>query len=165
MNKGIDRASGNWLYFMGADDVLSDPSVLSKVAAQITNDHQVLLGAILMKGNVKRLPSDYKRILWIKNTIHHQGVFYNKDIFVDNQYDNKLEVLADYKLNLNLYKNNISFKKIDQVIAICGNQGISKNYRWSLYKEEISLKVESSHKIFWLFFFKIAVLKFLFKKL
>lgn len=169
MNKGIDRSSGEWLYFMGADDVFYTNDVLSTIAKQSITTEKVILGNIMMEdqlltSNPKMLSSDFSRMLWLKNTVHHQGAFYHKDLFIDTRYDETLKVLSDYKFNLKLYQENIAFAKANKTIACCGNNGISKRYNWSLYKEEISVKVKASNIIFWPFFFKIGVLKFLFKK-
>ncbi len=169
MNKGIDRAIGDWLYFMGADDVLWSNDVLSTIAKQSITTEKIILGDIIMEdqlssSNPKRRSSDFSSILWLKNSVHHQGAFYHKDLFINYRYDEKLKVLSDYKFNLKLYKAHITFTKVNKTIACCGNNGISKKYNWSLYKEEISFKVNASHLIFWPFFFKVALLKFLFKK-
>ena len=73
--------------------------------------------------------------------------------------------MADYEFNLRLFKKKKRVKIIPNIIALCGTQGISKNYNWSLYKEEIKFKTKLSSKLLWPLFFKIALLKFLFKKI
>jgi len=169
MNKGIDRSKGDWLYFLGADDVLYSDNVLSTVAKQSITTEKIILGDIIMEDqqsspNPKKQSSDFSRVLWLKNAVHHQGAFYHKDLFINYRYDEKLKVLSDYKFNLKLYKENIAFAKANKTIACCGNNGISKTYNWPLYKEEISLKVKASHIVFAPFFFAIGVFKFFFKK-
>src|SRR5947209_4197413 len=48
MNKGIQMARGDWLYFLGTDDRFYEPDVLAKVAALI-DEHpaRVLVGDVL----------------------------------------------------------------------------------------------------------------------
>ena len=174
MNKGISLSSGKWLYFLGADDVLKDTSVLEKVAEEFQSDFNVVSGKIqykFTKSDARQIQknsgvfsSKWSKILWIKNTVHHQATFYKREVFLKKNFNTRYKVLADYDFNLQLYKSNIRVKIISNIIAICSSKGISKKYNWSLYKEEILFKTNATSKVLWVLFFKIALLKYLFKK-
>lgn len=169
MNKGIINSSGEWLYFMGADDLLYDTDVLAKIANTRRSSEKVILGNVTFNSisnvsknlDIKR--SKFSKTLWLKNTIHHQGTFYKRDIFKINFYDESYSVLADYKLNLELFRKKIVSINTNILIANCGDQGISKKFKWSLYKEDIRLKTEVSSGIFKPFFWAIGVFKYLMK--
>ncbi|WP_261374538.1 glycosyltransferase [Dokdonia sp. Hel_I_53] len=171
MNKGIKRSKGDWLYFLGTDDVLYDTEVFSKASKHFNSNDKVVLGSIVMNdqsnslktNNHRVLSSNLTRLLWFKNTVHHQGAFYHKNVFENNMYDESLKVLGDYKINLKLFIEKKSFKKIDLIIAKCGNNGISKKYNWSLYKEEIAIKSELSSFVIRPFYLVIAFLKYCYK--
>lgn len=174
MNKGVSLSNGKWLYFLGADDTLKDENVLEKIAKELQPDFDVVSGKIQykftdsdskqVKKNKGIFSSKWSKKLWIKNTIHHQATFYQRGLFLENQFNTNYKILADYEFNLQLYKNKKSVKIIPNIIAFCSSSGVSKNYTWSLYKEEILLKTNLSSKLLWPLFFKIALLKYLFKK-
>ncbi len=50
-------------------------------------------------------------------------------------------------------------------MAICGTSGISKNYSWKLYKEEIDLKTQESKLLYKPFFIVVSLTKYLHKKI
>lgn len=174
MNKGISLSSGKWLYFLGSDDSLKDETVLEDVAKELQPNFDVLSGEIQYKfvdsdsRQIRRnkgvFSSNWSKKLWIKNTVHHQATFYRRELFKESQYNTDYKILADYEFNLRLFKKKKRVKIIPNIIALCGTQGISKNYNWSLYKEEIKFKTKLSSKLLWPLFFKIALLKYLFKK-
>lgn len=176
MNKGLSLANGDWLYFMGVDDAFYDDDVLKSLTPFFEKDGvELLIGSILYrfkkddsifvrknKGLFKPL---WSRLIWLKNTLPHQGIFYHKSLFEKKRYDTKYKVLGDYAFNLNLWKRNVSVLILDHIIASCGTQGLSKCYNWALYKEEIELKTEASFFIFRPLFLTMAIIKFVLKKL
>jgi len=174
MNKGISLSRGKWLYFLGSDDSLKDDTTLENIAIELQSNFDVVSGKIqyLFTNSDSRqikkrngiFSSKWSKKLWIKNTVHHQATFYKRELFDENQYNTNYKVLADYEINLRLFKNKKRVKTIPNIIAFCNSKGISKNYNWSLYKEEIKFKTKLSSKLLWPLFFKIALLKFLFKK-
>lgn len=173
MNKGISLAKGEWLYFMGADDRLYNANVLFAVEKEFSKSVAVVSGKIqyridnetpkhLLKNNgVFR--ARWSRKLWIKNTVHHQATFYRKELLAKEQFNLRYNVLADYAMNLALFKQKVPVKELDLFIASCGIYGRSKKYNWSLYKEEIHLKTQASSILCWPLFFKLAILKYLLK--
>lgn len=170
MNLGIKNSQGSWLYFMGADDKLYDTNVLNRIASVENNGCQLITGRVVFEAEDKTSKivqpkiSKFSRIMWFKNTVHHQGVFYSRRLFENRLYDENYKVLADYKLNLGLYQQNKKISETESIIATCGNQGISKKFEWSLYKEDIRLKTELSSIILKPVFWIVGYTKYLIKK-
>lgn len=163
MNKGIKVSKGEWLYFLGADDVLSNSAILGNVSKELSEDLDVVSGnvqyATLKKDTIFRSEWTYK--LWIKNTVHHQATFYKRKLFTEVFFDVHYKVLADYAFNIDLFKKKIKGKTIQTIIALCGIGGISKTYNWSLYKEEIRIKTKASSIFLWPIFYGFAFLKYI----
>lgn len=130
MNKGIDLAKGEWLYFLGSDDTLIDKNVLEKVANLINKEKLDLVYGIV-KGKDSRIEYKYdsKFTIYTKG-IHHQSVFYNKGIFNKiGKYDMRFSVAADYHLTLKVFSNPKLIKKyIDIDIAYYGENGFSSKF-------------------------------------
>lgn len=174
MNKGIEKSNGEWLYFLGTDDVIFERQTLQLVFnSEIGDDKSLIIGQIHYKSNPKDskllkskyvLFSPWSPNLWIRNAPHHQGIFYRKTVFSNLKYDLKYKILADYDLNLKLYRNKLKAKLIKQVIAVCGGEGISKKFNWQLYKEEIELKTKLSSLVLKPFFYLLGFSKYLLKK-
>lgn len=171
MNKGVSLSKGEWLYFLGADDKLYSPSTLEKVAKEFHSDVSVLSGRIqydFKNLNIQKrkefFTSKWTWFLWIKNTVHHQATFYRGKLFTNKKFDSNCNVLSDYAYNLDLFKRNVNVKRIDELVAFCGLEGVSKNYNWSLYKEEINIKTRASSLFLYPVFFTLALLKYLVKK-
>lgn len=140
MNKGIRICSGEWLYFLGADDQLYDKNVLENIF-QNSN----LSGVEFLYGNVKRSNNeefydgkfDYEKLL--KKNISHQAIFYNKNIFEDNgNYNTRYKTHADWDMNLRCFENKtVRIKYVEQVIARFAVGGASRNYDIPFLRESL----------------------------
>jgi len=174
MNKGISIAKGEWLYFLGTDDCLFNKTTLATIFSKpILDQTKILIGkikydwkekdSVFIKRKDGLFTSSWSKKLWIKNSLHHQSLFYRKKLFTSRKYSLKYKILADYAFNLRLYKKGIKIKMVDKTIAVCRTTGLSKQYNWNLYKEEIELKTEESSILLKPLFFFIAFVKFLLK--
>ena len=85
MNKGIDLSTGEWLYFMGCDDVLTNNNVLELVSQHSNTSSDLLFGSILIEGFsepiIRNSITSWKRFIF--STILHSGIFYRK-IYLKN---------------------------------------------------------------------------------
>ena len=123
MNKGIDRATGDWLYFMGADDQIN-PEILLKVAPHLHPTLAAVYGDVIYDtGDVMHSRIGFGTL--IQNTLHHQATFYNKNLFVTFRYNVQYRVISDYELNLQLYLQKKAVLFIPYVVATCGSTGTS----------------------------------------
>ena len=173
MNKGITQAQGQWLLFLGSGDVISTPEVFQQVEKELSTNTPLVFGNVqyfqksapsVFRNTKERLfESEFTSTLWIKNTLHHQSVFYHHSLFEINSYNIDYHVLADYDLNLRLWKSKVKSKKIDLIIANCDPEGVSKRYMWSQYSEEIKMKFQNSTALYYPLFFLLALFKYLLK--
>lgn len=124
MNKGIDIAAGDWLYFLGSDDRVFDESVFAEIFnTRIPKDCGMIYGSVYIDGDAswaqgKQIydgPFDTQKIL-LKN-ICHQAIFYRKSLFQKfGKYKTQYPVCADWELNLRFFlKANPIY--LDRVIA------------------------------------------------
>ena len=127
MNKGIKKAQGEWLYFLGSDDWLVDNEVLANVSHQLYLDMDIFYGDV----DAPHLPPRHKGE-WMIEDIEcnrcHQAIFYNKSFFKRyGCYNTKYIALADYDVNLRWRLNNkiISYYS-PIIIAHYSNGGFSE---------------------------------------
>jgi glycosyltransferase involved in cell wall biosynthesis len=128
MNKGIAAASGRYLYFIGAGDVLH-PTVLERVAS-VLPDHD--RGVVYGNFHLPDDPTDYygevgKWFLLLVYNICHQSAFYGRGVFdLLGSYDLRYRLRADYALNIAAFcDNRIEKRYIDLCIADYAADGIS----------------------------------------
>jgi len=125
MNKGITLAHGEWLLFLGADDVLADPDVLADIFQKHElSPYNLVCGCSSYSGGRKCAP----RLDWhmqLFNTIHHQAAFYRKSLFDDFRYRLDIPVVADYEMNFLIYSQRRPALLLDRHVAVSGIQGIS----------------------------------------
>lgn len=139
MNKGIDMARGEWLYFIGADDSLYSCDVVEKTAHLLSNDIDVLMCDI-MSPKLGRCSSAYSLKTYFTNTIHHQGVIYNRRVFEAHRYDTSLRIVADYDMNLFVWRSGFNMRFSDIIFANHAPEGVSGTPHLVNYGEEIAVR-------------------------
>lgn len=123
MNKGIDRARGDYLLFLNAGDILAGPDVLDRVA-QITEGSDIIYGDSIESGHIKPA-RPHSRALWGLFT-HHQALFYRRAAIGAVRYDTGLRVAADYKFTLTLLRAGVRAAHIPLAVCIFEPGGLSQ---------------------------------------
>jgi glycosyltransferase involved in cell wall biosynthesis len=165
MNKGMMNVNGDWLLFLGCDDLLLN--VVHEMDPMLNNHNAVYYGNSFF--NRERLIYDgpFDSFKLSKRNICHQAIFYPKKVYKNREYDLKYKLLADYNYNIICYgDSSLEFIYMPFLISVFNqygsvNQSIDKVFMDDKYKI-ISLHLS---KIFSIYIKTYDLLKTVVKKI
>ena len=127
MNKGIKLASGDWIYFLGSDDIFINDSVISNIFDNnfdVTS--QLIYGNVIFNHSGLRYDGKFDSVKISEKNICHQSIFYHKDLFkLFGLFDLKYRICSDHVFNLKCFGSKLNIKYLDIDIAIFNELGIS----------------------------------------
>ena len=143
MNKGIDLADGEYIYFLNAGDWLYSSYVISRIVscAKEQSIPDVIYGdiATVERGFVGFSTGDDSKLL-SHMSICHQAVFVLTQHMKARKYDLNYKVMADYNLLLSLKMENKSFFHINETIAYFLVGGVSNTNGKQYYSDLINIR-------------------------
>ncbi len=138
-NKGVLRAKGEWICFLGADDYFwGDDRMLENLAVRLTRipaDIRVAYSQIMllnMKGEELypvgapwlQIKNSFKQLM----SISHQGVMHRRDLFEQRGlFDESFRIAGDYELLLRELKIKDALFIPDLIMTGMRQGGISSN--------------------------------------
>ncbi len=139
MNKGMDLAKGEWLFFLGSDDVFYNKDVLSTISKKLTNtDREVVYGNVVIVGDTawakdgEIYAGKFTTEKLLNQNICHQAIFYKKEYLLKHigYYNLDYVKSADWDLNLRFWaKTKFAHTELTivkySVAGFSGNSGDS----------------------------------------
>lgn len=154
MNKGIKKANGKWLYFLGSDDTLFENKTLEKINHLKLPNMNVVYGNVKIKGdsgwakNNDIYDGKFTTEKIINKNISHQAIFY-KTKFVKEKigyFNLNYSVCSDWDFNLRCWSLT-EFYYIDIIVANFASGGISTNGSDDLFSEDFLNNILKYFKI------------------
>ncbi len=122
MNKGINIAKGDWIFFLGSDDSFTEFEILENLfsSKNIQIESVDFLYGNVHWGNTGQIHAGkFDLIKLYKQNICHQAIFYKKEIFkLIGLYNLTYPLYADWELNCKCFLND-KLKKLYVPIIIC----------------------------------------------
>jgi glycosyltransferase involved in cell wall biosynthesis len=127
MNKGLAKATGEWVNFMNAGDLFFDGHVLSAIFNQDLQGAEVVYGDSIaqypgFKANRKALSTED---LWKGMICCHQAMFFRTDLIKKEAYRPDLYFSADYEMALRFFSKGKKFRYLPENIAVFDTRGAS----------------------------------------
>jgi len=143
MNKGISMSSGDWIYFLGADDMLIQENTLQELfEAGYFSQEKVFYGNVIIEGDTswakdkQVYAGEFNLPELLKRNICHQAIFYPRKIveragFFNNNYI----ICADWDYNMRCFAFE-PFFYVDKVIARFQAGGVSSSGKDPAFSKE-----------------------------
>lgn len=137
MNNGLAKASGEWVYFIGADDWLYNHTVLERIYEKLkeTKCH-VAYGNVLIQGDSdwakdqEIYAGKFDAFRLTKKNICHQGIFYRRSFLESHNlnFDLAYPINSDWDFNLKC-RTKTDFHYLELIVANFSSGGLSTNSR------------------------------------
>ena len=139
-NKGLHRATGDWILFMGADDYLWDEDVLSKMTSHLTTAHPrhlIVYGRtakVMPDGRIDQImgapwPEFSDKLADM--ALGHQGIFHHRDLFQTfGNFNEFFDIAGDYEFLLRYLKKSEPIYVPDIVVALAGSYSAVDKGSW-----------------------------------
>jgi len=128
MNKAIARARGEWIYFLGADDVLHADDVLERISGQLVEPYDVVYGDVVgPRFAGARYDGTFDAAKLLRRNICHQALFVHRRLFERlGGFDLRYPINADWEHNLRWYFDpRTRARYVDLVVAEFAEGGMS----------------------------------------
>lgn len=130
MNKGVVRARGEYLLFLNSGDYLFDSDVIDKIITRLDSD--IIYGSLLLSDNETSKVVSYADKLnftyFLSGTIPHPATFIRRELFDNQLYSECYKISSDWEFfMLAICRYNASYKRVDDVITVFDNYGISSD--------------------------------------
>lgn len=126
MNKGLDRATGDYVWFMNAGDAFADSFVMRDVAREIPASVRADIlyadareGAYIKK---HKPPHTIQRGM----VTHHQAIIYRRDAIGDLRYSEEYTIASDYLFTLYMFERARRIHDFDRILCDFAPHGVSQ---------------------------------------
>jgi glycosyltransferase involved in cell wall biosynthesis len=171
-NKGLAKATGNWISFVGADDFLYNNTVIEDSIKDL--NHAISNGTRYVYGKVNLLTASGERVIAVwgddwatskKNifrymSVTHCGAFHHKEMFTEHGvFDETFRITGDYEFLLREFSKGHDALFIDRTIAVMHAGGLSANLKSKLTVAQENIKALELNKQSITFHHKIQIYK------
>lgn len=135
MNKGIGRATGQYLHFLNSGDALFDSGVVGNMLkkADENNDPNILVGqlyALGRDGSARKTETndDFSLLRFYVNFIPHPSTYIKRALFAEyGLYDEKYRIVSDWKWFLQVVvMNGVKPVLTDADVVLFDTSGVSE---------------------------------------
>jgi glycosyltransferase involved in cell wall biosynthesis len=130
MNKGIDKANGDYLLFLNSGDIFSEENSLKKVLGYLDGT-DIIYGDKFIETEGKLIlhytPPEIDFNFFLGSSLPHPSTFIKSHLFDKfGKYNENFKIVSDWEFFLKVICiGNVSYKKVDLVISIFNTLGIS----------------------------------------
>lgn len=162
-NFGISKSNGEYLNFIGSDDIFANPNILKKInEISLANKKKIYYGNIFFINRTSAaLSRSYNSNTMSLNRFRfgympaHSSMFFHKDVFKKlGKYNLQYKIAADFDFCLRCFLNKINHQYINYIITKNKEGGVSNRSLINVLKSNKEIiKILKKNKVYSNYFF------------
>jgi glycosyltransferase involved in cell wall biosynthesis len=139
INKGINKAQGEFCLFLNSGDCLLEPATLEKVFIELDNKSDIYYSNLRKNnGSYTKIPEKVGISYLISGTMNHQNMLIRRQLFIQHGFYNEdFRILADTEFYLKeFWKYNSKFSHLHTDISLYDANGLSTKHSATLMNIE-----------------------------
>lgn len=127
MNKCLRLATGDYLIFMGSDDLFRNNHILTEITSYLNSD-AIYYGNVYRTCRKDIYCGKYNSFKFAVKNISHQALFYPKSVYKNHTYKLEYRLFADWVYNMELW-NNYKFQYMPVTVTDYNDVGASNSQK------------------------------------
>ena len=143
-NKGVLRATGEYLLFLNCGDYFLNDRVLEKVENEMRWSCEDIFSYSVKTYNKECFPEDEEEAhkIWDIAFIPHQAAFIKRTLFEQvGLYNEDLKIRMDFEFFYRCLKARVTFKSIPEAIVYYDHTGVSARNHYEYEKEGLAVQL------------------------
>ena len=130
MNKGIQKASGEYLLFLNSGDVLNNSAVLADIHGFLSGEDIVYGDLVFVRGDGEETVFIYPDILtvdyFLERSLGHPATFIKRELFRNCLYTESLKIVSDWEFFVKkIILEGCSYRHVKRTISNFDTSGVS----------------------------------------
>jgi putative colanic acid biosynthesis glycosyltransferase len=128
MNKGIEKASGDWLMFLNGGDSFYSAETLENIAPALTSNHDLVYGNCLLEfsdGRTHLKIARHHRFVFYGMFANHQSMLFRKEFIGGVRYKPAFRIAGDYAFTSQTIKRGARCLRLSAPICRFDMSGVS----------------------------------------
>lgn len=144
MNKGIVKATGDYLLFLNSGDVLTNENALQDFICHEQFQGDIIYGDYKFENGSKIYPDKLTPLFFFKSSLPHQSTFFKKEVFAKmGMYNEVYKIVSDREFFIKcFFSNQFKFQHINYELTLFDLSGISND------EKQLEKKKAEDHKVF-----------------
>ncbi len=162
MNKGIKKATGEYVLFLNSGDHLVHKNILEEVIDELDSTEIIYGNIMLIESELKSWTGVYPAILsfqhFLDGSLPHSSSFIKRTLFEKvGYYDEHLKIVSDWKFYIDaICRHNVSYKHIDKTISVFYLDGLSslpqnkavlQHEKEKVFKDDYAMFIDNSKEL------------------
>jgi len=147
MNKVIDLARGELIFFLNAGDTLFEANTVENIA-KICEPNNSIYGNVVFSPSQKVYGGKFSKLKLLHKNICHQSIFYDNNFLKKNKFDLHYSILADYAINFKLFGKSPP-RYADIIVARYDENGKSSREVDLLFRKDKEILIKDNFGLFY----------------
>ncbi|WP_299522921.1 glycosyltransferase family 2 protein [Winogradskyella sp.] len=147
MNKGIKRATGDFLLFLNSGDIFTSSDALASYIAHPKCNGDIVYGDYKFKDGGKVYPDTLTPEFFMRSSLPHQSTLIKKSVFETvGFYDESYAIIGDREHFLRAFLNNtFKFSHVPIALALFDLTGLSNKSDFKSQKQQEDKRMFKQH--------------------